>query len=82
MTFSNGFEEADENARFTARCDFEHLMVGYYRPRQVAGWPLYEIGGHTIEISPDTLARLEGKRLKLRKTPGHSDIWPHVLVAV
>ncbi|HWY78445.1 MAG TPA: hypothetical protein VN281_22720 [Verrucomicrobiae bacterium] len=82
MTFSNGFEEADENGKVTARCDLEHLLVGYYRPRHVAGWRLYEIGGHTIAISLDTLARLEGKRLKLRKTRGHSDIWPHVLVAV
>jgi len=73
--------ESDERGNVTARFDGEHLLVGYHKPRQVAKWPRLEIGGHHLAICPDTLARLEGKRLLLRKKIGHSDLCPYVLVA-
>ena len=81
MTFALGFTESDENGNVTARFDGMHLLVGYHKPRQVAKWPQFEIGGHRLAICPDTLARLEGKRLTMRRMAGHSAIWPYVLVA-
>ena len=79
--FAYEYVESDEDGNITARFDGEHLMVGYHLPGKVSGWPQYQIGGHTVAISPDTLARLVGKMLKLKKKTGHSDIAPYVLVA-
>ena len=74
------FVESDEGGNVEARYDGEWLLIGYLKPSQVVRWPQFEIGGHPIAICPDTLARLEGKRLTLRKKVGHSYICPYVLV--
>ena len=79
--FACAYIESEEHGNVTARFDREHLLVGYHKPHQVAKWPRFEIGGHPLAICPETLARLEGKRLTLRKKIGHSDICPYVLVA-
>jgi len=80
MTFAYDYTEGDEHGNVGARFDGEYLLVAYHRPRQVANWPRFEIGGRPIAICPDTLARLEGKRLLLKRTAGHSCIFPYVLV--
>ena len=80
MTFASSLTESDERGNVEARYDGEHLEVGYHKPSQVVRWPQFEIGGHPIAICPDTLARLEGKSLRLRKIVGHSLICPYVLV--
>ena len=82
MMFAYAYIESDEHGNVTARFDGEHLLVGYHKPHQVAKWPRFEIGGHHLAICPETLARLDGKRLTLRKKIGHRDICPYVLVAV
>ena len=81
ITLANADFEYDEQGNVLARFDEEHFLVGYHRPPQVAKWPVYEIGGHSIAICPEIIATLDGKRLKLRKKSGHSLICPYVLVA-
>ena len=80
MMLAHACAESDERGNIEARYDGEHLLVGYHKPPQVVRWPRFNIGGHPIAICPDTLARLEGKRLTLRKKIGHSHISPYVLV--
>src|ERR1041384_3873918 len=67
MMFVVGFAESDLDGNVTARFEGKHLLVGYHKPRQVSKWPRFEIGGHCLAICPNTLARLQGKRLALRK---------------
>jgi hypothetical protein len=81
MIFASGFTESTEDGKVTARFAGEHLVVGYYKSHQVAKWPQLKIGGHRLAICPETLGRLQGKRLTLREPFGRSDIWPDVLVA-
>jgi hypothetical protein len=73
--------EYGESGEVEARFDREHLIVGYHRSSQVTNWAKFEIGGNRIAICPDTLARLGGKTITLKKTAGHSSICPYVLVA-
>jgi hypothetical protein len=81
MIFAYGDEEYDDHGRLTAQFRGKHLIVGYYPSRQVRQWLRFEIGGHAISISRDTLFCLRGKTLALKKKRGRSCICPHVLVA-
>jgi len=81
MMLVHDYIESDGQGNVTARFAGEHLLTGYHSPQEVAGWPRFEIGGHIVAICSDTLARLRGKRLKLRRKQGNSDICPYVLIA-
>lgn len=80
LMFAQSDLEFDDDGAVQARFDGEHLLVGYLKPRQVVRWPRLEIGGHLIAVCPDTLARLDGKKLTLRKKAGHGRVSPYVLV--
>jgi hypothetical protein len=81
LTQALGEEERDERGEVLAHFDGEHLVVGYHKTCDVAGWPQFEIGGHDIAMPPDTVERLRSRTLLLKTKNGRSLICQHVVVA-
>jgi hypothetical protein len=43
----------------------EEYSVGFYRPEQVADWPLVRVSGAQLVVNPETLEKLRGVHLVL-----------------
>ena len=82
MQLAYGFAEHDEQGRLTAKFEGEHFIVGYHYLSTVKQWPQFLLGGRSIAIHPDTLDRLRGKTLTLRKLDLDPASSPHVFPEV